>query len=354
MNSFENNIIQEDMNIIYKSIDYSIFNNKSVFISGAAGMLASYMVYFLIYLNENIEGFKCKIILNVKQKSKLQARYGLYLNKDYLKIYESDLSEKIEIEDNIDFIIHAASIAQTQFFSTNPIDVILPNTIGTKNLLDLAYVKNVQSFLFFSTCSVYGKVSHSNYIDEETFGVLDPLDVNSCYSESKRLGESLCKAYYTQKNVNVKISRIAHTYGPTIDIDNDNRVFSEFIKNIVNNENIILKSKGDAVRSFLYLRDATIAFYKILINGKCGEAYNVSNPDQNVSIKELANRLVKEFQEKNLEIEYSEKDVTYEENKFDNKIIYSIEKLQKVGWEPTVSIEEGFRRTVNSIKEEKK
>ncbi len=115
-----------------------------------------------------------------------------------------------------------------------------------------------------------------------------------------------------------------------------------------------MKSSGNAVRSFLYVRDATIAFFKILIDGKDGEAYNVSNPEQNISIKELAERLVKEFSERNIAIQYEKKDRGYEENKYDNKIIYSINKLQALNWSPTISIEEGFRRTVESFDKELK
>jgi nucleoside-diphosphate-sugar epimerase len=212
MNNFENCIIQDDMNIISKLIDYSKFNNKTFLVTGSSGMLASYIVYVLIYLNENIENFKCNIILVARSTDKLREKYGNYLEKDYIKIYISNLDTEIEIEDSINYIIHAASIAQTQFFSQKPIDVINPNTIGTKYLLDLAAKKKIESFLYFSTCSIYGKILNNNHIDENTYGILDPLDINSCYSESKRLGETMCKAYFLQKDVKTKIARISHTY----------------------------------------------------------------------------------------------------------------------------------------------
>ena len=254
MNIYKNKTVQEDMNNILNSgFDYQKLNGKTILITGGTGMLASYMVYFLIYLNENISKFKCKIILLARDKNKVYDKFGDYAKKKYFDIYLGNIIEEIKIEEKIDYIIHAASIAITQYFKDYPIDVILPNSLGTYRLLELAYKNNVDSFLYFSTGSIYGKINEINSITEETYGVLDPLDSNSCYSESKRLGETLCKAYWNQKKVKTKMVRITHTYGPTIDLNTDKRVFSEFIKNIINREDIVMKSAGTEVRSFCYL-----------------------------------------------------------------------------------------------------
>ena len=350
MNSYDNKIIKKDMLNIFKSgLDYKRFNGKTFFITGGTGMLASYMVYFLIYLNENVKNFNCKIILLVKNSDKVLKRFGEYTQKEYFKTYTGSVLDEIKIEEKIDYIVHAASIAVTQYFKDYPIDVILPNSLGTYRLLELACKNNVESFLYFSTVSIYGKIENKTSITEDSYGILDTLDQNSCYSESKRLGETLCKAYWNQKQVKTKIVRISHTYGPTLDLDTDKRVFSEFINNILNHQNIEMKSSGSEVRSFCYLSDATEAFFRILLDGESGEAYNMSNPSANVSILELAKILCKTFKDRNIKITYKSKEKSYVKNKFSNSIIFSIDKIQKLGWIPKVGVEKGFKRTVESF-----
>ncbi len=189
-------------------------------------------------------------------------------------------------------------------------------------------------------------------ISEQDYGILDPLDTNSCYSESKRFGEMLCKSYWKQRGVKSKIIRITHTYGPTIDLENDERVFSEFIKNILNGQDIEVKSDGRAVRSFCYISDATEAFFKVLLDGENGDAYNLSNVNANISIGELAKILIDMYNDKKIKLKFLQRNTDkYVENKFANEIAFSTRKLEKINWKAKVSIENGFRRTIESFEE---
>lgn len=137
----------------------------------------------------------------------------------------NDLNKSIEIDVDIDYIIHAASLASPQYYSRCPVDVLLPNTIGTNNLLKLAVQKKTESFLLFSSVDVYGSIEKDGLFDENDLGTLNTPDIHNCYSESKRMAEMMRKAYQVQYDVPVKIARIAHTYAPTMDIENDPRVF---------------------------------------------------------------------------------------------------------------------------------
>lgn len=344
----KNTVFLEDMKSIVNtnSIDWDQFNNKTVLITGGTGMLASYMVYTLIYLNENKPNYNVNLILTVRNHKKCEEKFGCYINKNYFHIYEGDINKNINISTKIDYIIHAASIAITQYFITNPIEVMLPNSLGVYNLLELAVKNKIESFLFFSTGSIYGKMTDD--YTESMYGPLDPLETGSCYSESKRFGEALCEAYFRQKSVPVKIVRIAHTYGPTMDIKNDKRVFADFVRNIINNQNIVMKSDGRAVRCFCYLSDATDAFFRILLNGKNGEAYNMCNNKEKSSIFNLAKTLVSLFPEKKLEVISQTRDSNdgYIENR--NLKDYDIisDKLIKLGWNPRYDIKNGFKRTI--------
>ena len=146
------------------------------------------------------------------------------------------------------------------------------------------------------------------------------------------------------------IARIAHTYGPTMDIDNDPRVFASFIKNAVNRENIVIKSDGNAKRSFCYISDATTAFLKLLIEGKPGEAYNVCNAEQTVSIKELG-KVISNLASVGLMYQKRPEDDVYLQDKNTGATIYSNEKLRKLGFSFKVDLQQGFSRVLTFAKE---
>jgi nucleoside-diphosphate-sugar epimerase len=257
------------------------------------------------------------------------------------------LLSSIKISDNINYIIHGASYASSHYFGTNPVDVLLPNVIGTYHLLELGKSNKIKSFLFFSSGAVYGKAGE--VVTEKDYGYLDPLDVKSCYGESKRMAENMCKCWCSQFGIPVKIVRPAHIYGPTMDIENDSRVFSTFVKNIVKEQNIVMKSDGSAMRSFCYIADATVAYFKVLLDGTDGEAYNVGNDDAYVSIKKLAEILISTFPEKQLRLIVDrEKNNNYFKSKED-KMFMSSKKVESLGWKCAFSISEGFKRTVESL-----
>lgn len=350
----KNNVIKNDMYEIKSnllSIDW--LKNSTVLVTGAYGMLASYLVYFLIFLNEQYPELNIKILCQGRNKDKMRERFGIYMDKAYFCYVADDICQEINIEEKIDYIIHAASLASSQYYQTNPVDVILPNTVGTHYLLELAKENNVKGFLFFSSGDVYGKIDNLNRVHtERDFGYIDILNVRSCYGESKRLGETMCKAYYTQYGVPINTVRIGHTYGPTMDIYHDERVFAEFVKNIVDGQDIIMKSDGLSERYFCYITDAVDAFLKILHCGKRGEAYNMMNLDASISIKELAYLMVGIEPENKLKVIHEDRDnnSVYMECPVKKYPIFDVDRLVKLGWNPKVSIEEGFKRTVMSFK----
>ena len=231
-----------------------------------------------------------------------------------------------------------------------------PNTIGNYHLLELATTKKVKSYLLFSSCDVYGTPKVDGLINETAFGHMDTLDIHNCYSESKRMAETMCRAFWVQHQVPVRIARIAHTYAPTMDIQNDPRVFASFVKNIVAGEDIVLKSDGSGKRTFCYITDAVAGYFKILFDGAEGEAYNFCNTSQFVSIRELAECLTEIYPEKNLHVICKQRSES--ENYTENKALVGHEripdnhKLQALGWEARVDIREGFGRVVQYIENE--
>ncbi len=225
-----------------------------------------------------------------------------------------------------DFVIHAASPASPKDYCADPVGTIKANTIATENLLKSAK----EGFLFLSS--------------GESSLHLDTLDIRSCYGESKRMGEVICKAWWTQYHALTKIARISHTYGPGMRLD-DGRVFADFTRDILNGGPIVMHSDGSARRPFLYLADAVEGIFTILLKGEPGEAYNLANPYQDASIAELANRLSLLFH-----VPVERQDRGFVPSSIQGPMP-EISGLESLGWAPSTTIEEGFKRTVTSYRE---
>ena len=345
-----NTILLRDMEDIYsRNVEWECLDGKTIMLTGAYGMLASYITYFVIYL-QKVQKINIKLVAVVRSKEK----YFKKINwaDECVEVLESALNKPIQYDKKIDYIIHAASLASPQYYSVCPVDVLTPNVIGTYHLLNLAAEKKVKSFLLFSTADIYGTVDKS-MITEKDYGVMDTLDIHNCYSESKRMAETMCKSFFVQYHVPVKIVRIAHTYAPTMDINHDPRVFASFVKNIISGEDIVMKSDGKGKRSFCYITDAVAGYFLILLNGQVGEAYNVCNTSQFVSIAELAETLVSLYPEKKLKVIRKERDASehYTENVLlaGKECVPSNKKLENLGWKAEVSIKDGFDRVVKYL-----
>lgn len=345
----KNLIVQEDIEYIISCIgDWERLSGKTVMVSGANGFLPAYMIETLLKLNESLDGNKIKIIGIVRNKEKAFSRFSDYLDRSDFQLIVQDINNRFSFPGGIDYIIHAASQASPKFFGTDPVGTLSTNVLGTYNLLELAREKNVDDFLFFSSAEVYGAVDVMP-IKEESYGYIDPLNVRSCYAESKRMGETMCVSWSYQFGIPVKIIRPFHTYGPRMHL-HDGRVFADFVSDIVTNRDIVMKSDGSALRAFCYLADATAGFFKVLLNGKNREAYNVGNDKGEVSIIQLANMLVNLFPEKGLKVvrQDTPSDGSYLKSKI-NRALPDISKIRTLGWEPHYSVEEGFKRTIRSF-----
>ena len=344
-----NKIINQDIEqIIANRTDWIKFNGKSVLISGANGFLPAYMVEVLCTLK--IKGCieEIQIYALVRNIEKAQNRFRHYLECDFLHFIVQDVCKPIKIDGKVDYIIHAASQASPKYYGIDPVGTLNANVLGTSNLLELAKTKQVQSFLYFSSSEVYGAVDDSKIpTKEHEYGYLDPTKVRSCYAESKRMGENICVSFLHQFNVPVKIVRPFHTYGPGLALD-DGRVYADFIADLVNNNNIVMKSDGSAKRAFCYLSDATIAFFTILLDGINGEAYNMGNPSCETSIVDLAQLLLDLFPEKKLKLIKQDLDNSKYLQSQVSRNCPDISKIKTLGWFPTIGLKEGFYRTLKS------
>lgn len=328
------------------------FESKTVLVSGANGFLPAYMIETLLFRNERIgmSQKKTKVIGLVRNVEKARRRFSHYEGRSDLTFLVQDITDPIQTSEFIHFIIHAASQASPKYFGVDPIGTINANVIGTTRALELAQKSADSRLLFFSSGEVYGEVTDSIVPTGETqFGYLDPMNVRSCYGESKRLGETICASWHKQNGVDVVVARPFHTYGPSMNLD-DGRVYADFVADIVNRRNITLRSDGAARRAFCYLADATAGFFTVLLRGVSGVAYNVGNPSGEISISELADLVANLLPDRKVTVVRSlqtSSDGYLRSNLSRNSP--NISRIAELGWAPTTNLVDGFSRTIRSF-----
>ena len=349
MKSHRHWVIEEDLaRITSADLPWSDFEGATVLITGANGFIAAYIAETLLYLNEQKRTARpIMVIALVRNEEKAHQRFAGYAGREDLKFIVQDVSEPLPDLGPIDYVIHAASQASPKYYSPDPAGTFKPNVLGTYHLLEHARRHRTRGFLFISSGEVYGQFepTPSAPIGEDQYGTLDPLALRSCYAEGKRAGETMCKAWSHQHGVPTRIARLGHTFGPGMDL-NDGRVFADFVANIVNGENIVLKSDGTALRLFCYLADAVVGLLSVLLKGGDAEAYNVMNDEGGIRIGDLATTLCNLFPEAGLRVIREVAEPTVQAKAWNTGFPVSMEKLRRLGWRPSTSVEDGFRRTI--------
>lgn len=342
------NVEQEDLELIaHENNFWEALENSNVLVTGATGMVCSQIIKSILIRNR-IYNSQITVYALVRSKDKFDGVFNDFLNDIYLKYVITDITKEININEKVDYIIHGASATKSKYFINNPVETIDVNVLGTKNILELANNKKIKGMVYLSTMEVYGK--KNNYIKPLTvdkIGYINPLEIRSSYPESKKLCESYCISYYSQRNVPVNIARLCQTFGPGATKD-DNRVYMQFAKSIINNEPIILHTKGKSKHNFCYLRDAVIGILLILTKGKKGYAYNVSNKKEFYSIKKFAKITCGLSENKKLKVLYNlNKTHGYAKKSY---IKMDSKDLEKLGWSPSVSLKSAMERMIESIK----
>lgn len=340
-----NRILEEDLDqIIADNVTWEKLKNSSVLITGASGMVGSYMMYVLIRLND-IYHYNIEIIAMVRNVQKLPEEIR---NREDVHVLVGDVTNPIEVEGNVTYIIHAASPASPLIMQNKPVETIAANTIGTFHTLSLAKEKNVVGYLFISSREIYGQPEEGQeYFYEDTYGFVDQLNPRSCYSEGKKAAETMCVCFKEEYGINTKIARLAHTYGPGMSIY-DGRVQADFLKNVYHNEDIVLKSEGTAVRTYTYISDAVSALYRILLSSE-DIVYNIGNEAGKVSIKELAEIMVNIYPERGLKLVFDIPEGGTKGTAPYTLGILSSKKLRNIGWTPKYSVKDGFKRTLEYL-----
>ncbi len=343
-----NRILAEDLEmIIREDISWEKLKGKTVLITGASGMVGSYMLRVLNQLNDK-KNYGIQVIAMLRNEKKLSEEVR---NREDVTVLKGDVTQEFEIAGDIHYVIHAASPASPLIMQNQPVETIAANTLGTFHTLNLAKKKDAEGYMFISSREVYGQPHEGQeFFYEDTYGFVDPLNPRSCYSEGKKAAETMCVCFHEEYGLNTKLARLAHTYGPGMSVD-DGRVQADFLKNVIRNEDIVLKSEGTAVRTYTYIADAVTALYRILLDSE-DMVYNIGNEAGKVSIKELAETMVSIYPERGLKLVFDIPEGGTKGTAPYTLGILSSEKIRKIGWKPKYSVKEGFKRTIEYLESE--
>ncbi len=354
-----NTILKEDLEYIYKKTGRNLekFKNSNIFITGCCGFLGYYFLNFFNAYKNNL-GIKSVVAVDNFQSGRPELIEKLAKESEIdfqvFDIIDGDI-EKIKLDKSNSFVIHMASIASPVFYRKYPIKTIEANIWGLKKLLDLYKDESLKGFLFFSSSEIYGDPDNAHIPTSEDYrGYVNTIGPRACYDESKRFGETICYEYAKEYNLPITLVRPFNNYGPGMKLG-DKRVPADFMKAVINNEDITILSDGKPTRTFCYIADAITGYLKVLLHGKF-DVFNIGIDKPEISILELANIYAekgREFAKYTGNVIYQKSDEKNYLTDNPNRRCPIIDKAKNLlDYNPEIYVEEGVERFLKYIIEE--
>ena len=341
----DNCVLEEDVRLFAEHFElWKQLKGKTFLITGATGLIGSVMIKCLMELNRQ-KGLGIKIYAVVRNLEKANLLLGA--NDENLRFLQTELNifNVNNIGQKVDYVIHLASPTAGRFIEENPVETFDLAYRSTYALLRFSKETDVKSMLYVSSLEYYGQVLDDRLITEDMQGYVDSMSPRSSYPMGKRAAEYLCYAFAKEYGTSAKVARLTQTLGAGI-LESDNRVFAQFAKSIIKNEDIVLHTMGESAKPYCYTTDCISAILYILLNGQNGEAYNVANPDTYISIRDLAYFMKQHFNP-NIEIR-----VELNENMGYapvTKLRLSTKRLKALGWEPRYGLKDILERLINYL-----
>ena len=310
----------------------------NILVTGATGLIGGCVVDLLMAR----EPHRFSVYAAGRNKDRAEKRFAAYLDNPNFHFLSFDVVEPLSIGIDFHYIIDAASGASPSLYATDPVGVMKANIYGVDNLLSYGKVHNLQKFVYVSSGEVYGEGDGSAFAEDYS-GYVNPLLARSCYPSSKRAAETLAVCYAQQYGINVSIARPSHVYGPYFS-PSDNRVYAQFIRNVLAKEDIIMKSEGSQYRSWCYVIDCATAILYLLLKGENGAAYNIADAQSNITIRSLA-EMIADIGQQKVVIKLPE-DAEKAGYSVVTKAVFDTTLLESLGWKVLGSMRDKLEATI--------
>jgi UDP-glucuronate decarboxylase len=352
-------VLRQDLSYICDSLkdEFSQMAGRNLLIVGGAGFLGYYLVQSILAWNrENESGKRIRLTVFDNFVRGVPTWLARLQGDENLNLVKRDVLEPLrEDAGNFQFIVHAASIASPTYYRRFPIETMDANVNGLRNLLNYFYKqkeegKFVGGLLFFSSSEIYGDPTPENIPTPESYrGNVSCTGPRACYDEAKRFGETLCVNFAEQYDLPIKIARPFNNYGPGLKIT-DRRVLPDFARDIFAGRDLVMLSDGAPKRTFCYVADAIIGYYKILVRGRNGDSYNIGVEEPEISVAELAEhcvRLARDlFGYVGKVVCQASADANYLVDNPSRRCPVIAKARASLGYNPSIPLDEGLRRSL--------
>jgi len=326
-------------------VDLAPFEGKKILITGAGGLIGSALVKSLV----SHKGDKPVKVIALVRNSKKARRTFSGLPQENLEYLECDVCELKAENLWVDYVVHAASRTASKDFVENPAEVLISSLKGTERVLEFARVNRVKGLVYLSSMEVYGTPSTDGKVTENSPTDVNTMKARSSYPEGKRACECLCAAYASEYGVPAKVVRLTQTFGEGVNY-NDGRLFAELARCVIEGRDIVLKTKGETKRNYIYTGDAVNAILTVLLHGTAGEAYNAANEETYCSVYDMAYMVAEKFGNGKTKVVIREEDISKFGYAPTLKMNLSAEKLKALGWSAEVGLAQSFERMIEYMK----
>lgn len=340
----------EDIQRGLRQYDFTSLDGSRILITGATGLIGGCLVDILMH-----DDSQCHVYALGRNETRARHRFADYWQHERFHFVKGDVTEPLPVDVAFDYIIHAASNASPNFFKEKPVEVVKANITGVERLMEYGLAHQMRRMLFVSSGEIYGECQNHDLAStggerlagafrEIDSGYIDCATPRACYPSSKRAAETLCVSYAAEYGADVVIARPCHTYGPYF-TESDNRVYTQFIRNVLNGEDIVMTGTGELYRSWIYVVDCALAILLLLVKGECTQAYNVADKESCVTIRTLA-ELTAQLAGRRV--------VMKVQGKPGNAPItcatFRTDKLEALGWQPLWHLADGLQHTIDTLR----